>query len=281
MNTVNTPAPEKAQTDTPVSPQASPSSAPNYSFSDQETTRTNPSTPAATNRERDFQRAYLLQQVFNGPDHQLAKGKANRLPRAVARELSLTPTGANALRDELVQEGHLRTLKKSGSVVFELTEQGRTLLSTLEQKPIPEGRKPTREGPVSAEVQLARRTFLLFQLFEAEGQTLDQKVANRFREPGRKFLDLKATTANRLRKEMADQGLLTLTRNGRNATYRLNQAGIEFLGVRSAFPETEFAINGRILNELLESARESARQFQPSQEARVGAPTPVPVGASS
>ena len=44
-----------------------------------------------------------------------------------------------------VSGGHLRTLKKSGSIVYELTDKGKTLLPTLEQKPLPEGRKPLRE----------------------------------------------------------------------------------------------------------------------------------------
>lgn len=221
------------------------------------------SVPAtAPTDQRVHQRAYLLQQVMESPEHQLAKGKANRFPRAVSRELDLTPTLANTLRDELVGEGHLRTLKKSGSIVYELTDAGKAHLQTLERRPIPEGRKPSREGPVSSEVHLARKTFLLFQLFEADNQTLEQKAANRFREPGRKHLDLKASTANRLRREMADQGLIQLTRNGRNAVYKLTQAGVEFLGARSNFPDTEFALSGRVLNDLLEAARETARQFQ-------------------
>lgn len=216
-------------------------------------------TPTAT---RDEQRAYLLQQVMEAPEHQLAKGKANRFPRAVARELCLTPTLANELRDDLVREGNLRTEKKSGSVVYELTERGKALLPTLPQKQMPESRKPARDLPVSQEVQLARKTFLLFQLFEADKQTLDQKEANRFREPGRKFLELRAGTANRLRKEMAEQGLLTIQRDSRNATYTLTDRGIEFLGVSGVFAETEFTMNGKVLNQLLESARESAKQFE-------------------
>ncbi len=212
--------------------------------------------------ERNHQRAYLLLQVMEAPEHQLAKGKANRFPRAAARELDLTPTLANTLRDEMVEEGLLKTLKKSGSIVYELTDQGKTVLATLEQKPVPEGRKPVREGPVTDDVRLHRKTFLLFQLFEAAEHTLEQKEANRFREPGRKFLSLSANTANKLRKEMADQGLIRMTRDGRNATYTLTTAGLEFLGAGSSFPETEFALNGRVLNELLEAARESARQFQ-------------------
>jgi len=209
---------------------------------------------------------------MESPEHQLAKGKANRFPRAVSRELNLSPTLANTLRDEMVQEGLLRTLKKSGSIVYEATDRGKAVLPTLEQKPVPEGRKPVREGPVSDEVRLHRKTFLLFQLFEAPDHTLEQKEANRFREPGRKFLALSASTANRLRREMAEQGLITMTRNGRNATYTLTTAGVEFLGVRSSFPEAEFALNGRVLNELLEAARETARQFQAPER------TPEPVG---
>lgn len=236
-----------------------------------ESTPTSETTSTSTDsRDHNYQRAYLLQQVLESPERQLAKGKANRFPRAIARELRLTPTIANDLRETLVTEGHLRTLKKSGSLVYELTPQGQTYLATLEQKPLPEGRKPVREGPVSSEVQLARKTFLLFQLFEAPNQTLEQKEANRFREPGRKFLALSAGAANRLRKEMAEQGMIEMKRDGRNATYRLAQAGIEFLGASSSFPEAEFAMEGRVLNDLLEAARESARQFQ----APIHEPTP-------
>src|SRR5437879_2499229 len=95
-------------------------------------------------------------------------------------------------------------------------------LQRMSRRTTRRARKPLREGPVSSDVQLARKTFLLFQLFEAENQTLEQKEANRFREPGRKFLALSASTANRLRKEMADQGLIEMTRQGRNATYKLS-----------------------------------------------------------
>src|SRR5436305_14640230 len=121
---------------------------------------TSPATPPPPSgsthhhKERDYQRAYLLLQVMESPEHQLAKGKANRFPRAVARELNLNPTLANTLRDELVQEGLLRTLKKSGSIVYEVTDRGKAVLPTLEQKPVPEGRKPVREGPVSDEGRL-------------------------------------------------------------------------------------------------------------------------------
>jgi predicted transcriptional regulator len=259
----------------PTHPTTTPTDA-THSAADATAATTAHHTPPSASTARNHQIAYLLQQVMDAPDHQLAKGKANRFPRAVARELNLTPAAANDLRDDLVRDGYLRTLKKSGSTVYELTDKGKHLLPTLEQKPLPEGRKPLREGPVSAEVQLARKTFLLFQLFEADHQTLEQKEANRFREPGRKFLALSAGTANRLRKEMADQGMIAMTRQGRNATYKLTQAGIEFLGASSSFPETEFSLNGRVLNDLLESARESARQFQtPVPEP---ATEPVPIG---
>ncbi len=46
---------------------------------------------------------------------------------------------------------------------------------------------------MSEEVRKFRRTFLLFQLFEADDQALEQKIVNRFREPGRKFLDLRGS----------------------------------------------------------------------------------------
>src|SRR5262249_4009537 len=157
----------------------------------------------------------------------LAKGNANRFPRAVQRELNLTPAGANALRDELVQEGYVATSRKGGSVTYELTDAGRSHLQALPQKPIPLGKRPSADQPGREEVRKFRRTFLLFQLFEADGQELDQKVVNRFREPGRKFLDLRAPAANGLRKALAEEGLVEISRQGRNATYRLTAAGRE------------------------------------------------------
>ena len=54
-------------------------------------------TPSTHSQEERFQRAYLLQQVKDAAGGRLTKGKANRFPRAVARELDLTATNAKAL----------------------------------------------------------------------------------------------------------------------------------------------------------------------------------------
>jgi predicted transcriptional regulator len=233
--------------------------------------------------ERDYQRAFLLLQLQEARGGHLAKGKANRFPRAVQRELNLSPTTANALRDELVQQGYARAGRKGGSLTYEITDAGRDLLRTLPQKPIPTDGRPPVEREVSEEVRKYRRTFLLFQLFEAEGHVLEQKIINRFREPGRKFLDLRAPVANDLRKAMAEEGLLTVTRQGRNATYRLTAAGREELGATAHFPDVEIALSGRVLNELLEAARDSAKQFEASSAARPAArrPEPQPVHSGS
>jgi predicted transcriptional regulator len=223
-------------------------------------------TPAAHTLEERQQRAHLLQQVKDSGSGKLTKGKANRFPRIVTRELNLTSAVANAVREQLVQEGYLQVARKGGSEVFELTEAGQTYLQTLEHKPLPTGKRGAEhEAEVSEEVRKYRRTFLLFQLFEAEGQTLDQTAVNRFREPGRKCLDLKAAVANTFRGQMIEEGLIEEQRQGRNVTYTLTPAGREELGAAASFPDVEMVINGRVLNELLEVAREAARQFQPSE----------------
>jgi predicted transcriptional regulator len=212
-------------------------------------------------QEEQYQQAYLLQQLKDAPGGKLPKGKANRFPRGVTRELNLTPTVANELRERLVEIGYARTEKKGGSVNYELTPEGEAYLATLEQKPLPDATRPP-EGPVSEEARRYRRTFLLFQLFEAEGQTLDQKAINRFREPGRKFLDLKAPAANQLRQHLVDEALIEEVQHGRNTFFRLTPAGREHLGGTAHFPAVELMINGNVLNELLEAAREAARQFE-------------------
>ncbi|HKB42672.1 MAG TPA: hypothetical protein VKD72_39955, partial [Gemmataceae bacterium] len=228
-----------------------------------ETPQAGQGTTSGHAQEERYQRAYLLQQVKDSSGGKLAKGKANRFPRAVARELNLTAGVANTLRDQLVQEGRLATTKKGGSITYELTPTGETYLQTLEHKPLPAGtRGHVHEADVPEEVRKYRRTFLLFQLFEIEGQALDQKAINRFREPGRKFLDLKAPAANAFRAQMIAEGLIEEHRQGRNATYRLTPAGREELGATAHFPDVELSINGRVLNDLLEAARDAARQFQ-------------------
>jgi len=235
--------------------------------------------------ERDYQRAFLLLQLQEARGGQLAKGKANRFPRAVQRELNLSPSTANSLRDELVQEGYARAGRKGGSLTYEITDAGRDLLRTLPQKPIPTDGRPPAEREVSEEVRKFRRTFLLFQLFETDGQVLEQKIVNRFREPGRKFLDLRAPVANSLRKALSDEGLIEVARQGRNATYRLTPAGREELGATAHFPDVEITLSGRVLNELLEAARDSAKQFEAAAAARPAhrraEPQPVHSGATA
>src|SRR5262245_25843027 len=129
---------------------------------DKDTTTATASPPSNAEAERQHQRAYLIQQVLDAPGQQLAKGKANRFPRGVKRELNLTPTAANEIRDSLEEEGYLRSGKRGTSQVYEVTDSGRTYLATLPQKPIPEARKQAPEQPVSEEAQRHRRTFLLF-----------------------------------------------------------------------------------------------------------------------
>lgn len=226
--------------------------------------------------ERDYQKAYLLRQLEEAHGGRLTKGKANRFPRLVQRELNLIPTTANALRDELIQEGFVSTARKGGSITYELTDAGRVHLATLPQKALSADGGETVEAEVTEEVRQFRRSFLLFQLFESEGQALEQKVINRFREPGRKFLDLRAPVANEFRKVLEQEGLIEVDRQGKNATYRLTAAGREELGATAHFPDIELTLQGRVLNELLEAARDSAKQFEAPAVDAVAEEQPVP-----
>ena len=78
-----------------------------------------PAAAAAGSPEETYQIAYLLLQLQEAPGGRLAKGKANRFPRAVQRELNLSADAANALRERLVEEGYVRSGRKAGSLTYE------------------------------------------------------------------------------------------------------------------------------------------------------------------
>jgi hypothetical protein len=64
---------------------------------------------------------------------------------------------------------------------------------------------------------------------------------------------------------LAGQGFLTITRNGRTERYTLTDAGRLHLGTLPFYDSFRFRLTGRVLNDLLEAAREADKQFAPSQ----------------
>ena len=162
----------------------------------------------------DYRRAFLLQQLLTAPSHKLNKGQANQqIGAAVRRALDLDPAVANQLREELAEQGYIQIYTKKSNVSYELTDAGRQYLQTLEPYSPPGHGEP---APVSAEVQQYRKSYLLFQLFKAERHSLGKKAANRFDALGRKYLELTATAANRMRKSLADQGRIEIIPQGRS-----------------------------------------------------------------
>jgi predicted transcriptional regulator len=244
---------------------------------------TEPAAGAATEKpdpERSARRrAFLLQQVAEAPGQTLRRGQANRtIPRAVVRDLGLTSAEANRVREALAREQHLRIAHTGKSATFELTDQGRALLQTL----VPYAPPPSRgvlNPPADVNMARWRKSYLLLQLLQAEGQTRSQAEANRLDTLGRRRLQLNAATARHLRHQLAAEGLLRVARDGRQESYALTDAGRLHLGTLDFYdsdthPYT-FRLQGRLLNQLLEAARETAKQFEtPAGTASVGPATP-------
>ena len=215
-------------------------------------------------------RVYLLQQLADAPGRTLARGQANRkITMAAAEVLGLDAAAADRLRNALAAEGLLRTATSRGTTTYELTEPGAAYLRA--QGPLPPevtrgAYKPAKEPAVEE----GRKTYLLLQLLQAEGWTLTQDKANRFDAAGRTDLDLNAATARRLRQELAVAGLVAIDKQGRQETYRLTPQGRLHLGAASFLPGGLFTLRGQALNDLLEAARDAAKQFEPP--ARPAAP---------
>ena len=87
-----------------------------------------PATPTATAQtageatERSHQRAYLLQQVMDSPEQQLAKGKANRFPRAVRSRTHLAPGFGECVRRPRRSGGVARRVGRDGGAPREHEE---------------------------------------------------------------------------------------------------------------------------------------------------------------
>ena len=209
------------------------------------------------------QRAWLLDQIARAADQKLKRGEANRaIPASLKRTLGLDAATASRCRAEMVSEGLLGTEREKRVESFHLTDRGRAYLEQHRQA-IPA--LPARRGrgiapPSNPDVQKFRVSYLLLQLLEADGQTRSQTEANKFGAI-RDRLELNAATAKAIRHELAEQGFLTIVPHGRSEAYTLTAAGRLQLGTLAFDGDFEFKLKGRVLNELLEAAREAAREF--------------------
>jgi predicted transcriptional regulator len=222
------------------------------------------SQPAATVSELSVrQRAFLLDQIARAPGERLARGAANRaIPAAAKRDLGLDPATLNQIRSEMVAEGLLKQERVNRVELYQLTSEGRAYLAqNRAAMPTFSARRVGAVTPPSNDlVRKFRVSYLLLQLLKADRHTLRQAEANRF-DALAKRLELNAATAVAVRRELADRGLLTVARHGRSEEYTLTPEGRLELGTLAFDDDFEFKLRGRALNDLLEAAREAAKQF--------------------
>jgi predicted transcriptional regulator len=231
-----------------------------------------PQSPASAPELSTRQRAFLLDQIARAPGERLARGAANRaIPAAAKRDLDLNPPTLNRLRSEMVAEGLLKHERVNRVEHYLLTDTGRAYLEQHRVAvPTFAARRVGAVTPPSNDlVRKFRVSYLLLQLLRADRHTLRQAEANHFDALGKK-LELNAATAMAVRHELAAQGLLTVVRHGRSEEYTLTPEGRLQLGTMAFDDDFEFKLRGRALNDLLEAAREAAKQFSGAK----GAPVP-------
>jgi DNA-binding PadR family transcriptional regulator len=180
------------------------------------------------------------------------KGEANRkIPAPVARQIGLTPAVANRVRDALAQQGYIRVSRVKQTITYELTDAGREYLQTLTPYPPPEPEDETAE-----EIRGYQKAHLLLQLLRADQHALARGQANRSRGPA--DLELTTRAANRLRKRLAQEGLVEIIPGQRTESYRLTDRGRTTLGTLRHYPTSRITLTGKQLNALLHAGQRGA-----------------------
>ncbi len=217
-----------------------------------------PAAPAVDLR----QHAFLLQQFAAAPGQNLTAGDVNKkIPRAVQKALGLTPDVANEVRKTLVEQQHLSAHKDGRKVFYKVTDQGRAYLQTLTPYEVPDAKPRGAIIPPSSDtVRREREAFLLLSLLKAPHQRQTKGDANK--SLGSKALAMNRATAAHVRQELADKGMINIEKGPRTAHYTLTPAGRLQLGGLEFYGNSLFSLRGRVLNELLEAARDAAKQFE-------------------
>jgi predicted transcriptional regulator len=206
------------------------------------------------------QKAVLLYGLLDAPGQKLNQGEANKkIPAGTRKALNLTPAVANRLREELAREGLLEITRQKRTVYYALTEKGREQAATLERPAVQprQGRQPVDESTIPEKLRGYQRSYLLLQLFKAEGRTLTQKEANgALTDPVQRSFGMTKALANQHRVALAEQGYLRITKVGRSEQYELTNDGEDLLVASEHNEEFEYRLTGAQLNALLRAARE-------------------------
>lgn len=84
---------------------------------------------------REYQKAYLLLQLFRAPNHQLSTKQANRFDKLGRETLMLNAAAAREVRRALESQGYISIDRQGRSDQLELTDDGIALLGTLNHHP--------------------------------------------------------------------------------------------------------------------------------------------------
>jgi DNA-binding PadR family transcriptional regulator len=184
-------------------------------------------------------------------------GKRLKTKAAVAARLT-SATIAEEL-ELLRRDGLVASDQVKRSVQYGATDSGRAF---LRQHPAP---SPTRTGgrinpATNDDVLRSRHAEILLHLLEADAYTLNVSESNtRLRR--RQSLELNAATADAERQRLGDEGLIEISGTGRGRRFTLAPAGRLRLGAMTFYESFQFRLRGKALNDLLDAAREAAKEF--------------------
>jgi DNA-binding PadR family transcriptional regulator len=220
----------------------------------------------AEDKLRTYREAFLLNQLLQAlPDHKMEMGLANRKMGVPAKKhLGLTAEVANRLRDELAARQYLRIEKTGQRVSFELTDEGREYLQTLEQYPFPS--RKAGAGTIPENLREYVKPYLLLRLLLAGESPIPLGQANRFDTLGKTHLRLTPRAARPFWDEMASEGLVRAEPRQRTVLYELTPAGRTYLASHDHYPHFDYKLRGTVLNELLHG-HTAARGQESAQEA--------------
>lgn len=192
---------------------------------------------------------------------------AKRLKTKAATEAGLTTATIPEELEILRRNGLIVSERVKRTIVFELTDSGRDYLRKHPAPAVSAGRGRVNP-PTNDDVLRGRQAELLLQLLEANDYTLTANEANK-RLRRRDSLELNAATANAERQRLADEGCLEISGSGRLARFRLTPAGRLRLGAMTFYGTFKFRLRGKVLNDLLDAAREAAKEFSEDSDSHV------------
>lgn len=221
----------------------------------------------------EAQMAYLLHFLAQSEDGSMRHGEIRKKVELIAaNRIGLSPANAMPGMENMAADGLVESFNRRGTTCYRITERGRAYLQSLEShRPAIRQTGGDYVPPANENIKREREVCLLLGLLEADGYTLTGGEANRLCARTAN-LDLNPTTATQVRQELADRGLIDIQQQGRTIRYTLTPAGRVALGNMKFGDETQMVLKGRVLNELMEAARDAAKEFESAGSASQSRP---------